>query len=40
MQALILKDFYVMWEQNRIFILVILVFCAITGSFTAVFAVM
>ena len=39
MQALILKDFYVMWKQTRIFLLVILVFSAIPGSFNAVFAV-
>ena len=39
MQALILKDFYVMWKQTRIFLLVILIFSAIPGSFNAVFAV-
>lgn len=39
MQALILKDFYVMWKQTRVFLLVILVFSAIPGSFNAVFAV-
>ena len=39
MQALILKDFYVMWKQTRIFLLVILVFSAVPGSFNAVFAV-
>lgn len=38
MQALILKDFYVMWKQTRVFLLVILVFSAIPGSFNAVFA--
>ena len=39
MQALILKDFYVMWKQTRVFLLVILIFSAIPGSFNAVFAV-
>ena len=39
MQALILMDFYVMWKQTRVFLLVILIFSAIPGSFNAVFAV-
>ena len=39
MSALILKDFYVLWRQARYFLILILVFSAIPGSFNATFAV-
>lgn len=39
MSALILKDFYVLWRQARYFLILILIFSAIPGSFNATFAV-
>lgn len=39
MKALLLKDFYVMWKQLRFFLVFILVFSAIPGSFNSTFAV-
>lgn len=39
MSALILKDFYVLWRQMRLFLLLLLVFSAIPGSFNSTFVV-
>lgn len=39
MKALIRKDFYVLWKQMRIFILLVLVFFFFQGSFGSVFIV-
>ena len=39
MSALILKDFYVLWKQMRLFLLLLLVFSAIPGSFNSTFVV-
>ena len=39
MKALILKDFYVLWKQMRIFILVLLVIAVGNGAFGSVFIV-
>lgn len=39
MKALLLKDFYVLWKQMKVFLLLILVFSALPGSYNTVFAV-
>lgn len=39
MSALLLKDFYVMWKQLKIFLVIILVFSAFPGGYNTVFAV-
>lgn len=39
MKALLLKDFYVLWKQMRIFLLLIVVFSALPGGYSAIFAV-
>ena len=39
MKALLLKDFYVLWKQMKAFLLLILVFSALPGSYNAIFAV-
>ena len=39
MNALLLKDFYVLWKQMKAFLLLILVFSALPGSYNAIFAV-
>lgn len=39
MKALLMKDFYVLWKQMRIFLLIILIFSAIPSSFNNLFAV-
>ena len=39
MKALLLKDFYVLWKQMRIFLLLIVVFSALPSGFNAIFAV-
>ena len=39
MSALILKDFYVLWKQMRLFLLLLLGFSAIPGSFNSTFVV-
>lgn len=39
MSALILKDFYVLWRQMRLFLLLLLIFSAIPGSFNSTFVV-
>ena len=39
MKALILKDFYVMWKQTRVLLLLILVFSCLPGAFYPTFAV-
>ena len=39
MKALLLKDFYVLWKQMKAFLVLILLFSALPGSYTAIFAV-
>jgi ABC-2 type transport system permease protein len=39
MKALLLKDFYVMWKQTRVLLLLILVFSCLPGAFYPTFAV-
>lgn len=39
MKALLIKDFYVLWKQMRVFLLLILIFAAIPSSFNNLFAV-
>lgn len=39
MKALILKDFYVLWKQLKLFLLIVVVMSAIPSSFNNVFAV-
>ena len=39
MSALILKDFYVLWKQMRLFLLLLLIFSAIPGSFNSTFVI-
>lgn len=39
MKALILKDFYVLWKQARIFVILVLLFSSIPGSFNSTFVV-
>lgn len=39
MSALILKDFYVLWQQMRLFLLLLLIFSAIPGSFNSTFVI-
>lgn len=39
MSALILKDFYVMWKQTKVLLIIILVFSCIPGAFYSTFAV-
>lgn len=39
MKALLLKDFYVLWKQMKAFLVLILLFSALPGSYNAIFAV-
>ena len=39
MKALLLKDFYVLWKQMKVFLVIILVFSALPGNSNTVFAV-
>lgn len=39
MSALLRKDFYVLWKQLKVFLVIILVFSAIPGGYNTVFAV-
>ena len=39
MSALLLKDFYVMWKQTRVLLILILVFSCLPGAFYPTFAV-
>lgn len=39
MSALILKDFYVMWKQTKVLLIIILVFSCLPGAFYPTFAV-
>ena len=39
MSALLLKDFYVMWKQTRVLLILILVFSCLSGAFYPTFAV-
>lgn len=37
MKALILKDFYVLWKQMRLFLAVLLLLCVVNSTFNSVF---
>ena len=39
MKALLVKDFYVLWKQMKVFLVIILVFSALPGNSNTVFAV-
>lgn len=39
MSALLMKDFYVLWKQLKVFLFIILVFSAIPGGYNTVFAI-